>query len=203
MNLEEFRPQPRNIFKGFGAAFVNSKNVLIDSMQGTSILTLSYVADGLWGSKKLTKSSPEETMYALLALRASGFDITPDLSLVTGKWKNNTNINTYAGILKKMDSLERVKQTQNLDGGWGPIKNKRSDVISTSLAVESLIANEPTSNKIPNAIDYIIENQNLNGGWGVKKGHATTALSTSHAILALSSKKNNEVFLEKLVEGRQ
>lgn len=186
----------------FGAILVNSENVLIDSAQGTGTLALNYMADGLWGIKKLTKSSSEETIYALLALKATRHSVGTELGIATEKWENATNINAYAGILNKRDSVERVKQSQKADNGWPSIKNKESDVISTSLAVQSLIANEPTSNKIPNAIEYIIKNQNKDGGWGMNENHTSTALPTSHAILALSSKKNNEVFFKKLVDSR-
>lgn len=186
-----------------GAVLLNQDGVLVDSSQGSSVLKLSYVADGLWGVQRLTRYSEVETMYALMALKAAGNDALGDINRLAAKKKIMTKSRAYSTILGDVESLDKIRATQNMDGGWGASELDRSGVRATASSVCALIARDPGSIKTQQGVDFIITQKNPDGGWGLNKGQSSTALSTSHALLALSAKRNNEAILHKIMERKQ
>jgi len=185
-----------------GAVLLNQDDLLVDSSQGSFTLNLSYVADGFWGAQRLTRYSEVESIYALMALKAIGNDVLSDMNKLAVKKKTETKTVAYGAMLDDADSLNKIKATQNIDGGWGEIEHDKSDVRTTAISVCALVAKEPNSSKIQQGVNVIIKQKNLDDGWGLNKGQSSTALSTSHALLALSCKKNNEAILYKILRGK-
>ena len=136
-----------------------------ESVSSELVTLLTYQTfDGGWGSDPDFSSDNLDSVLVLLAL-ASESSSDPVL------------INLIADFLVN---------SQNLDGGWGFILGKVSEVYYTALAMQAL-ETQPQTTAIANALAqgtiFLLVHQNADGGFG---GSPSTVWETALSFLAIS-----------------
>lgn len=89
-----------------------------------------------------------------------------------------------AGEPIPLTATQQLQSRVNADGGWGFAPGSDSDVDSTALAVEALVAaGEPlTSTLLGEALDYLGSTQEADGGFPYIAGAASNTNSTGFAL---------------------
>ncbi len=80
MNLEEFLPQPRDIFKGFGAAFLYS--VIVPIIQTTVMVIFGII--GMIVLKEIPASSPTNFIFFFVSMVFSTVFVSMVFSTIIG-----------------------------------------------------------------------------------------------------------------------
>lgn len=117
--------------------------------------------DGGWGSNSAYLSNTTDTLLALKALSAAGYNNQSTLSA----------------------AIEYLKTKQNPDGGWG--SNEKSSIESTAnvlTAFNKYRNNYQLQDKISRGIAWLVQRQNPDGGFG---NSPSTVYDTAFAVLAL------------------
>lgn len=88
------------------------------------------------------------------------------------------------------DAMNRIWEQQNADGGFGLTKTYTSDtydtllVLMTEIYMQQMGYNAVDSQKLMNAINYIVTRRNADGGFGyTEKDESRTLLTAEYAII--------------------
>ncbi len=94
----------------------------------------------------------------------------------------------YLGESDKYSSVKyTIKNSQNSDGGWGIAEGYESDVLDTSIVLNSLVNDENIDVDIlKRAVSYIISTQNSNGSWSLNDSDDATISLTAQAAITLN-----------------
>ena len=98
-----------------------------------------------------------------------------------------TPLENYESVVK--GAIDWLLEVQNVDGGWGIVKNNPSRVVSTTVAVRALIATQSSNTEIANSITkglkFISTSQLSSGAWGDSAGRECLG-ATAYSLILLS-----------------
>jgi hypothetical protein len=120
-------------------------------------------SDGGWGTADGFESSPLDTAYALLALKAA-------------------NTSNTTALINGLNYLTRI---ENIDGGWALTQGENSQVFYTAIALQALNSCRlqfAVSSNQTRAITFLRSRQNPDGGYG---SPSSTAFETAQVALAM------------------
>lgn len=150
-------------------------------------------ANGSWGV--------DDTAFVVTS-EVAGYlednNLLPDNLQKSVAWSENLNVlNNDMGarilpLIKNTDKHNSAKNTllasQNQDGGWGLAKGYQSDILDTTLVLNSLTANANTDTSIlQKAVSYIISKQHTDGSWSFNGNSDSNISLTAQVALALST----------------
>jgi hypothetical protein len=86
-----------------------------------------------------------------------------------------------------------LQQNQNPDGGWGALRDKRSNTESTALAVMALkaLAETAAADNRKRGIDWLVRHQNQDHSWPLNEAAKEGSWTTALAITALADNAEN------------
>jgi hypothetical protein len=113
------------------------------------------------------------------------------------------NRQQHPGRLTMLDRIiTTLLENQNLDGGWGALRGKRSNTESTSFALTALkaIPENPAAGNRKRAVDWLVRHQNQDHSWPLNDTATQGSWTTALAITALSD--NPETSVRALAAAR-
>lgn len=148
-------------------------------------------SEGYWGTIDTNILETTEILDYLIkngqALEAvsKGLDWLQDVETM-----NNDYIARVLPFIQEQErhiqSLNKLLEAQNPDGGWGIIKDFESDLLDTVIVVQSLLKETYIdSTQIQSAISYILEKQHSDGSWSYF-GEDGSVYLTSLTVLLLN-----------------
>lgn len=159
---------------------------------------------GVYQSDTPLATDLQATSEAVVALEARGLGDASDVALAQDYLDSRSAVTTEELARRiRLDAslgedpaaaIERLRQHQNRNGGFGDQAGYTSTVLDTAWALEALaIADAPDS--IPAAVGFLLDRQQSDGSWfdpGVASAHYTTAL-TLRALGRLRDRFNLDV----------
>ncbi len=149
---------------------------LINRIRDSLLWLQNRRKDGFWGPMKEGFQFNDSTVWSLLA-----FNMAHAIS------------KDYETLLT--ESVYKIADNINDDGGWGSWKDDKSRIVITSMIL--YLFNKFQNMKIIDiafsarnrAIEFLLDCQNPDGGWGFRPSYDSNPIATSYALIALSQQK--------------
>lgn len=162
-------------------------------ISGLSWLTSAQTTTGYWTQVETTEYySTVSALDALFVLDPTSSSYTVGLQWLSSQIVSPTDYLARQIIAQKnagQDTsidLASLLLYRNADGGWGEESDYSSNVLDTSLALQSLKAANYSDLSIINAgLAYLTGSQNVDGGWGSYSGDDSNVYMTALVSFSL------------------
>ncbi|MGM7703483.1 VWA domain-containing protein [Pseudalkalibacillus sp. Hm43] len=187
--------QQQNMTEGMTASVSASDSEAVEQVitQAESWLIENQNEEGNWGTAPAEKirNTSEIAKYLQSYSIDEGALTKASAWLESQEYPNNDFMVRTLPFIKdsesRQNSIRKLLNSQNPDGGWGAAEGYESDVFDTVLVLNELINNiEGNDASIQKAITYLLNEQLEDGSWAFNQKGPGNAIVTSRTILLLN-----------------